>query len=116
MVEQPQVGVCENDVVLIRRLDALLVHDASAGCSKVLDAATERPVDVVGEGEERVARARDAAELLRVRGLLLGRKRLRHALEQALPLCALAALEDLSADEQVDRVRLLRALHALLER
>lgn len=39
----------------------------------------------------------------------------RHRLEETLPLRALTALEYLSANEEIDRVRLLRALNALLE-
>ena len=73
-------------------------------------------MDVVGEGEECVARARDAGELARVLRTLLGGERRGHALEHGLPLHALTALEHLAADEEVDRVRLLRALDALLER
>lgn len=115
MMEQAQRRVSEHDIMLVRRLDTLRVHHAPTRCREVFDTAAERAVDIVREREERVARARDATELLRVFRALGLRQRLRDRLEEALPLLALAALEQLAADEEVDRVRLLCALDALLE-
>ena len=106
----------EHNFVLICGFDTLGIHHTPTRCGKVLDAAPERTVDVVGEGEECVARARDAGELARVLRTLLGGERRGHALEHGLPLRALGALERLAGDEEVDRVRLLGALDALLER
>jgi hypothetical protein len=71
---------------------------------------------IVREREKRVTGARHPIQLRRPLRLLLHAERLHRALEQALPLRLLAALEHLPAHEQVDRVRLLRALDALLER
>ena len=116
VMEKPQGRVSENYSVLVRRLDAFLVHDASGRRGKVPRAALLRAMHVVREREERITGARHAVELARMIRALLGAKRRRDLLEQALPLCLLAALEHLAADEEVDRVRLVGALDALLER
>ena len=115
-MEKAQGRVSENDPVLVRRLDAFLVHDASGRRGKVPNAALLRAVHVVRKREERVAGARHAVELPRVVRALLRVERRRDLLEQALPLRLLAALEHLAPDEEVDRVRLVRALDALFER
>ena len=116
-MEQTQVRVREHHAVLVRRLHTLLVHHASARRRQVLNAAPPRTVHVVREGEERVAAARDALQLREPLPLLLCAQGRGHRLKLRLPLLLLApaALEDLAGNEEVDRVRLLRALHALLE-
>lgn len=116
-MEQTQVRVREHHPVFIRRLHALLVHDAPARRRQILDAAPPRTVHVVREGEERVAAARDALQLREPFPLLFRAQGRRCLFELCFPLLLLtpAALEDLAGDEEVDRVRLLRALHALLE-
>ena len=115
VVEQAQRRVREHDVMLVGRLDTLLVHDAPARRSKVLDATPARAVHIVGEREECVARASDAIELLRMRGALFLRESRRDLLKHGLPLRPLAALERLARDEEIDGVRLLGSLHTLLE-
>lgn len=115
-MEQPQIRVREHDTTFICGLDTFRVHDTPTGGGKVLDAALPRTMDIVREREEGVARARNTAELRRPFLLLVCAQCRRDVLEQPLPLRLLAALEHLAPDEQVNGVRLLRALHALLER
>lgn len=116
-MEKPQRRVSKNDSVLVRRLDAFLVHDTSRRRSEIPHAALLRAMHVIREREERVAGARHAVEPPRVLRALLGAERRRdRRLEEALPLRALAALERLAPDEEVDRVGLFGALDALLER
>src|SRR5712675_2276346 len=115
-MEKPQWRVSENDSVLVRRLDALLVHDASRRRGEVPHATFLRAMHVIREREERVTGTRHAIELPRVVRALLRGERRRDFLEQALPLNLLAALEYLAPDEEVDRVRLVRALNPFLER
>ena len=102
---------------LIRRLDALGIHDTSAGSSDETGSTPLGPVDVVREGEEGVARADNSRELLHVRLLLLGAQCLGDRLEQALPLRSLAALgrERLASHKEVDGVGLVSSLRALFE-
>lgn len=117
MMEKPQRRVSKNDSVLVRRLDALLVHDTSRWRGEIPHAALPRAMDVIREREERIARTRYAIEPPRVFRALLGAKRRGYLplLKQAFPLRLLAALEDLPTDEEVDRVRLFGTLDALLE-
>jgi hypothetical protein len=115
-MEKPQRRVSENDSVLVRRLDALLVHDTPRRRGEIPNAALLHAMHVIREREERVTRACHAVKPPRVLRALLGAERRRDRVEQALPLRLLAALEHLAADEEVDRVRLLGALDALLER
>lgn len=115
-MEKPEVCVGEYDIVLVRGLNALSVHYTATGCSEILDPTPERTMNIVGEWEERVARARDAAQLLCVRRLLFLGEGLRNAVEQTLPLLLLSAFEYLSTNEEVDPVCLLGTLDALLER
>lgn len=115
-MEKSQRRVTEHDSVFIRRLDTLGVHHTSAWRGQVLHAALPRPVDIISKGEERIARARYPIQLARPRlALLLGQCR-RHGLELGFPLRLFTTLEDLPAHEQVDRVCLLGALDAFLER
>ena len=116
MVEQAQTSVRKYHIVLIRGLDALRIHDATTWGSKVLHSTPESPMDIIREREECVTRAGNAAELTCMVRALLRRERLRHALKHAFPLLTLAALEDFTANEEINRIRLLGALHSLLER
>ena len=116
MVEKPQRRVSENDPVLVRRLDTLLVHDASCRRGEVPNATLLRAMHVVRKREKRVAGTCHAVELPRVIRALLSAERRRDLLKQTFPLRLLATLEDLAPDEEVDRVCLVGALDALLER
>lgn len=115
MMEKSQRRVSENDSVLVRGLDALLVHDAPRRRGEIPNTALPRAVHVIWEREEGVARARHAVKPSRVFRALLGAERGRDLPEQALPLRLLAALEHVAPDEEVDRVCLFGALDALLE-
>ena len=115
VMEEPQRRVSENHSVLVRRLDAFLVHDTSGRCREIPNAALPCAMHVVPEREERIARTRHAVELPRVVCALLCAERRRDRLEVALPLCFLAAFEHLAADEEVDRVRLVGTLDPFLE-
>lgn len=115
-MEKSQRRVSETDSVLVRRLDAFLVHDASGRRGEIPNAALLRAMHVVREREERIAGTRHAVELPRVVRALLCAERRRDLPEQAFPLRLLTALEHLASDEEVDRVRLFGALDALLER
>ena len=114
-MEKPQRRMSKNDSMLIRRLDALLVHDASRGCSEVPNATLPCAVHVVREREEGIARARHPIELLRVVCALLGAEWRRDLLEQAFPLRPLPTLKHFSAHEKVDRVCPFRTLYTSLE-
>lgn len=106
----------KHDPVFIRRLDTLGVHHTSARRSEIPHPALPRPVNVVSKREERIARARHPIQLACPRLSLLLTQRLRHGHELVFPLCLLTTLKDLSAHEQVDRVRFLGAFDAFLER
>ena len=101
--------------MLVGRLDAFGVHDASTRGSKVLDTTLPRPVNVVGEGEEGVAGACNAVKGRGPLLLLSSSERLRDSLKKTLPVRLLRALEDLTADVEIDSVGLLSTLDALLE-
>ena len=115
-MEKPQRRVSEKHSVLVRRLDAFLVHDTSGRRSEIPNAALPCAMYVVPKREERIARTRHAVELPRMVRALLCAERRRDRLEEALPLCFLTALEHLASDEKVDRIRLVGTLDALLER
>lgn len=115
VVEQPKVGVSEDHFMLVRSLDAFLIHHASTRCRKIPYTALPCSVHVIREREERIARARDTIELLRVSDTLFRRKRLRKTLEQALPLCLFTALKNLTAYEEVNSIGFFCTLHAFLE-
>lgn len=55
VVEKPETRVGEDNIVLVRGFDAFGVHDTATGRGEVFDPAPECTMDVVGEGEERVA-------------------------------------------------------------
>jgi hypothetical protein len=115
VVEKPQQRVNENYSVLIRRLDAFLVHDTSRRRCEIPNTTFLRAMHVVREREKRITRTCYTVELSRVVRTLLGTERRRDLLEQAVPLLFLAALENLASDKEVDRVRFFGALDSFLE-
>lgn len=115
MVEQTKRRVRKDHPMFIGRLDALCIHHAPRRRREILHPAPARAMHIVRKREERIARARDALQLLRPLPTLLSRQRLRHALKQALPLRSLTTLEVLAADVQVDRVCFVCSLRPLLE-
>ena len=114
-MEKSQRGVNEDYSVLVRRLDAFLVHDTSRRRGEIPNTTPLRAMHVVWEREKRIARTRHTVELSRVVRTLLGAEGRRDLLEQAVPLLFLAALENLASDKEVDRVRFFGALDSFLE-
>lgn len=114
-MEKPQRRVNENYSVLVRRLDAFLVHHTSRRRGEITNTTLLRAVHVVREREKRIARTRHTVELSRVVRTFLGAERRRDLFEQAVPLLFLAALENLASDKEVDRVRFFGALDSFLE-
>lgn len=115
VVEKPQRRVNENYSVLVRRLDAFLVHDTSRRRGEIPNTTLLRAMHVVREREKRIARTRHTVELSRVVRTLLRAERRRDLLEQAVPLLFLTALENLASNKEVDRVRFFGALDSFLE-
>jgi len=116
MMEQPEVGVCEDHLVFISSLDAFGVHDTARWCSEVSDTTLPGSMDVIGEWEECIGGARNAIQLGCMLAALLSNKCRRDSLEQVLPLFLFTPFELLSTDEQIDSIRLFGPLDALLER
>ena len=115
-MEKPQWRMNENYSVLVRSLDAFFVHDTSGRRGEIPNATLLRAIHVVREREKRIARTCHTVELPRVVRTLLGAKRRRDLFEQAIPLLFLAALENLTSEKEVDRVRFFGALDSFLER
>lgn len=115
VMEKPQRRVNENYSVLVRRLDAFLVHNTSRRRCEIPNTTLLHAMHVVREREKRIARTRHTVELSSVVHTLLGAERRRDLSEQAVPLLFLTALEDLASNKEVDRVRFLGALDSLLE-
>lgn len=114
-MEESQRCVTEHHLMFIRRLDALGVHHAAARRSEVRHPALPRPVDIICEREERIARTCHPIQLNRPRLPLLLSQGRRYALELGLPLRLLTTLEDLTTYEQIDRIRLLGTLDTVFE-
>ena len=115
-MEKPQRRVNENYPMLVRRLDALLVHDTSRGRGEIPNTTLLCAMHVVREREKRITRTRHTVELSRMVRTFLCAERRRDLFEQAVPLLFLAALENLASNKEVDRVRFFGALDSLLER
>ena len=115
MVEQPQRSMDKHNPMLIRRLDALLIHNAPTWRRQIPHSALPRPVHIIREWKERVARTRHALQLCCPFLLLLHTQSSNSALKHALPLCLLTAFKLLPAHVQIDGVGLLGALDAPLE-
>ncbi len=75
VMEKTQRRVSKNDSVLVRRLDALLVHDTSGRRGEISNAALLCAMNVIWEREKCVAGACHAIELPRVVRALLSAKR-----------------------------------------
>ena len=71
MVEETKRSMREHHIVLVRSLNTLRVHHTPARRCEILDAAPACTMHIVREREERITRARDAVELLRMGGTLL---------------------------------------------
>ena len=115
MVEKPQRRVNEDYSVLVRSLDAFLIHHTSRRGGEIPNATLLHAMHVVREWEKRIARTRHTVELPRMIRTLLGAERWRDLSKQAVPLLFLAALENLASDKKVDRVRFFGALDSFLE-
>jgi len=66
MVKQSEGSMRKHYLMLISCFDALRIHDTPAWRSKVFHAALPCTMDIIGEREERVARACHALQQLRV--------------------------------------------------
>lgn len=114
-MEKPQRRVNENYAVLVRSLDAFLVHNTSRRRCKIPNTTLLHAMHIVREREKRIARARHAVELSSVVRTLLGAERRRDLFKQVIPMLFLATLEDLASNKEVDRVRFFGALDSFLE-
>jgi len=102
--------------MLVRRLDTLLIHDASTRSGQILHATLPRSMHVIGEGEESITRTRGFIQLLPPLLPLFFTQRLGYSFEEALPVRLLRPLEVLAANVEINGVRLFRALDAFFER
>ena len=102
---------------LVRRLDALLIHDTAPRCRDVLRSAPPHAMYIIREGEERVGRTDDPLLLAQMLLPLLDRERSRHLIEHALPLRSFPAVrvECLARDEEVNGVGLVGPFGAPFE-
>jgi hypothetical protein len=114
-MEQPQRRMRKHNLMLIRRLDALLIHNTPTRRRKVPHPALPCTMHIIREREERIARTRNPIQLTRPLPLFLLLQRWHLALEQALPLFLLPALQHFSADEQVDAVGFICAFYSFFE-
>lgn len=134
MMEQPQVGVCQNDSVLVAGLNnngivvgtsraadvahsALKVGIVSAitPSSKVNRAYQFGPVNVVSEREESVGAESDARQFREPFAAFGVGEEGRNLFEVSLELIARHVFADGSEDEVVDGVRFVCAFHSGLE-
>ena len=118
MVEQTKVSVDEHNIMLVRCLDALFIHDTPRRRCKITDTTSPYSMDVVREGEECITRACHSIQLLRKLVPFFFSQQLRDAFEQTIPLFFLFTLDwlDVCVDEQIDCICTLGALHSLFER
>lgn len=114
-MEQSQGGMGEHHIMFIRRLDALRIHHASTRRRQITNTALPRPMDVIREGEERVARTTNTVQLRCPLCPLLRSEGRRHGLEVTFPLCLLPTIELLTTYEKIDGVGFLCSLDAFLE-
>jgi len=115
MVEQSQRGVRKHHPMLVRRLDALLIHDTSARSGQIFHTTLPRPMHVIWEWEESITRACGLIQLLSPFLLLFIIQRFWDLFEETLPVRLLGSLEDFAANVEVNGVCLVRALDALFE-
>ena len=85
MVEQADAAERHRHAEAVAGLDDLFVADRAAGLGDVLHAALDGALDVVAEGEERVAAERNSLHAVEEPALLRGGKRLGLAGEALLP-------------------------------
>lgn len=115
-MEQPQRGVRKHHTMLIRCLDTFFVHDTSTRRCQILDPTLPGPVHIVWEGEECITRAAHTIQLGRPLCPLLCRQRRRHYIKLTLPLSLLSTLEQLTANEKINRIGFFCTLDAFFER
>lgn len=114
-MEQSQRGVRKHHSMLVCCPDTLLIHDTSARGGQVFHTTLPRPMHVIGEREEGIARARSLVQLPPPLLPLFLAQRFRHTFEETLPACLLRPLEDLAADVEVNGIRLVCTLDTLFE-
>ena len=115
VVEEPQRGVAKHHIMLIRRFNALFIHNTSTGCSEVSDTTLPCTMNIVREREERITGTRHAIEFCRELPPFFIRQRCRHFLELTFKLQLLTSFEDFAAHKQVDRIRLFSAFDTFFE-
>ena len=116
MMEEANVSKRHGDAVLVAHADDVIVADGAAGLSDIAHAAAVRALDVVAEGEERVAAQRHAGEAPEPLGLLLFSQWLGTHGEEAAPHVVAQHVGGLGGGEiQIDCVVALRAAEALDE-
>ena len=118
MVEQPDVLLNKGDTQLLSRLEHGAIVLASCRRSNVLGTAPVRPEDVVDEGEESVGGQSNTLKLRQPLlalfcGEVLGNMVLLEVRRKVIVLRA--TIRDETRAEQVNGIRLGRALGALLE-
>jgi len=118
VVEQPDVLLNERDAELLGGLENCTIVLAACRSSDVLGTTPVRPEDVVDEGEESVGRQSNTLELGQPLLALFCGEVLRNVtlLEVCRKVIVLrATIRDETRAEQVNGIRLARALGALLE-
>ena len=118
MVEQPDVLLDERNAKLLRGLEDSAIILAACRSSDVLGTAPVRPEDVVDEGEESVGGQSNTLKLRQPLlalfcGEVLGNMVLLEVRRKVIVLRA--TIRDETRAEQVNGIRLGRALGALLE-
>jgi len=114
-MEKPKGRVRKDHPMLISCFYTFLIHDTSTGRCEVFYPTFSRPVNVVWEWEESIARARDVLQLGGPCLPFCLTQAFYGAFEEAVPLGLLPALELFATNEEVDGVGFFSALYSLLE-
>ena len=99
MVEQPQRGVHKHHPMFVRSLDALIIHDTSTRRRQISDSTFPRPMHIIREREESIARTAHTIQLTRPLRSLLCSQWFGNGIELAFPLCLLTTIERLTTHE-----------------